>query len=380
LFIASWYPNKEDPLSGIFIRRHAEALSRYCDVSVLYLHYDKKTKESRIEVCCENGVLVFRAYFEAIRALRGSRYPNALFTLSHFFAILSHIKKSCGTPDIVHANVIYPAGLLGLVMKRIYQVPLVLTEHQSPFSVYLSNRPTAVIAKRVMEEASAILPVSTAQMRDMKNLYDSERYLVVPNVVNTEKFKPGQAAPGKKCRVVHISTMDERFKNVCLLLQSVKRLSKQRSDFEVNIVGDGKDRRFVEEYARRLQLGDEVVHFTGRLSEGQVAQHMQSSQFLVLSSNKESFSVVCAEAISCGIPVVCTKCGGPEDYVSDKVGRLVEPRNGVALTDAIDWMIDHHSDFDPDVLHEYARQRFSYESVGRRIFGVYQSILSKQDH
>lgn len=376
LFIASWYPNKEDPLVGIFVRRHAEALSRYCNVSVLHLHYDRNINESGIEVRTENGVRVFRAYFRAIRALRNFRYTNALITLSYFLAIWPHIKRNCGTPDIVHANVIYPAGLLGLVMKRIYHVPLVLTEHIGLFAVYLSNKPTAAVAKHVMKDASKILPVSTAQMQDMKKLYDSDKYLVIPNAINTDKFKPIVVAKSRnKCQVLHVSMMDERFKNIRLLLQATERLRQKRTDFEVSIIGDGKDRRLVEEYSKRLGLGEEAVRFVGGVSEEEVLRYMQEAQFLVLSSNRESFSAVCAEAIACGIPVVCTKCGGPEDYVSAKVGRLVEPRNAVALANAMSWMIDHYSDFDPHILHDYAEQRFSYDAVGKKIFRVYQSLL-----
>ena len=370
LFVVSWYPNKEDPVSGIFIRRHAEAVSKYCNVSVLYLHYASKIKESSIEVSQENGVKVFRAYFKA----RKARYINALFNLSYFLAIFSHIKKFCGTPDIVHVNVIYPAGLLGLVLKRMYHVPLVLTEHRGSLEVYL-RKPTAAIVKLVMADASKILPVSTTQMQDLKNLYDSDKYDVVPNAVNTEKFKPGEAVKSGKCQMLHVSIMDEEKKNIRLLLESTLRLRQKRTDFELRILGDGNDRRRVEEYSRKLGVGDEVVRFVGRVSEEQVVRHMRSSQFLVLSSNKESFSVVCAEAIACGIPVVCTKCGGPEDYVSGSVGRLVEPRNAVALADAMNWMIDHYFDFDPHLLHEFARKRFSYDAVGEKIFRVYQNLL-----
>ena len=38
LFLASWYPHADNPVEGIFVKRHAEAVSRLCDVCVLYIH------------------------------------------------------------------------------------------------------------------------------------------------------------------------------------------------------------------------------------------------------------------------------------------------------------------------------------------------------
>jgi hypothetical protein len=45
LFLASWYPNREHPVSGIFVKRHALAVSNYCDVAVLYVHLGDVERE-----------------------------------------------------------------------------------------------------------------------------------------------------------------------------------------------------------------------------------------------------------------------------------------------------------------------------------------------
>ena len=48
LFLSAWYPNRYDAMAGLFVRKHAEAVSQYADVCVLYLHLDDKIDDFQI--------------------------------------------------------------------------------------------------------------------------------------------------------------------------------------------------------------------------------------------------------------------------------------------------------------------------------------------
>jgi len=60
LFLASWYPNKEHPVSGIFVKRHAFAALEYCDVAVLHVHLGSIDRS--IDVAEDNGIIEVRVY------------------------------------------------------------------------------------------------------------------------------------------------------------------------------------------------------------------------------------------------------------------------------------------------------------------------------
>jgi len=64
LYLASWYPNKEHPVSGIFIKRHAHAVSKYCDVCVLYVHGSQHQKTPSTEFSDEEGIKTVRVYYK----------------------------------------------------------------------------------------------------------------------------------------------------------------------------------------------------------------------------------------------------------------------------------------------------------------------------
>jgi hypothetical protein len=48
LFLSAWYPNRHDSMAGLFVQKHAEAVSMYADVKVLYVHADKDVKHFEI--------------------------------------------------------------------------------------------------------------------------------------------------------------------------------------------------------------------------------------------------------------------------------------------------------------------------------------------
>ena len=43
--MSHWYPNRYDKMFGLFVQKHAEAVSIYCDVAVLYVHADENIKD-----------------------------------------------------------------------------------------------------------------------------------------------------------------------------------------------------------------------------------------------------------------------------------------------------------------------------------------------
>jgi len=67
LFITSWYPREENPVSGIFIREHAKAVSLIDQVAVLYGYQSDKVKKLyEVGVENEENIRVFRVRYKKI--------------------------------------------------------------------------------------------------------------------------------------------------------------------------------------------------------------------------------------------------------------------------------------------------------------------------
>ncbi len=67
--------------------------------------------------------------------------------------------------------------------------------------------------------------------------------------------------------------------------------------------------------------------FYDYLNQEEIKELLLSCDCFVLSSNFETFGVVVIEAMACGLPVISTKCFGPEDILNQSCGLLVEKNN-----------------------------------------------------
>ena len=80
--------------------------------------------------------------------------------------------------------------------------------------------------------------------------------------------------------------------------------------------------------------------------------------------------------MSCGVPIISTRCGGPEDIVNSDNGILVEQGNSRALTIAMKQMIKKVGYFDPIKLQSYVKNNFSQSNYIKNINSLLNTILS----
>jgi glycosyltransferase involved in cell wall biosynthesis len=83
----------------------------------------------------------------------------------------------------------------------------------------------------------------------------------------------------------------------------------------------------------------------GQLERDQVKNLMRESRFYVVSSHVETFGVVVIEALSQGVPVISTKCGGPESILTSEDGYLVDVNNVNALVEGMENILANSEKF-----------------------------------
>ena len=101
------------------------------------------------------------------------------------------------------------------------------------------------------------------------------------------------------------------------------------------IVGDGPERKRLEEVAQRLGVANRV-YFAGQKSQAETIRLMAACDIFVLNSIHEGFPYVVLEAMSVGLPVVATAVGGIPEVVCDREnGRLIASADDDALMQAL---------------------------------------------
>jgi len=120
------------------------------------------------------------------------------------------------------------------------------------------------------------------------------------------------------------------------LLLALKALIEIGIDAELHIIGEGDDYGRILYTSEDLGL-EENVFLHGKLPPEKVRDILQTSDIFVLSSLSEGISNAVLEAMSCGLPIVTTDCGGMREAVTDGIEGFVVPvREPKAMANAIE--------------------------------------------
>lgn len=379
LFVPSWYPNEDDPISGVFIEEQAVALSKEFDVAVLlpkmasWRNVLKSEAPDRPVREQQSGLTVYHEYARPLIPHGPESIDYGTFARAAQKGF-KRVVSEWGTPDIIHAHVVLPAGWSALGVATQHRIPIVLTEHSSPFSMHLGTELSRRLVRETLTGVNQVVAISPALAQQILDFQPGLQIEVIGESLRTDFFVPSE--PVDKAPVTgksfFVAARLAEQKGLEHLVRAVHLLvSKGLNSFELVIGGDGPDRQKLEDLVQTLAVSS-YCRFLGPLNRAQVRERMQNCDVFVLSSLHETFGVVVGEAMACGKPVISTRCGGPEFFVNEQNGVLVDVANPQALAGAMEDFITDRVSFDSQTVRASVVNRFSPEAFVRNITAVYE--------
>jgi glycosyltransferase involved in cell wall biosynthesis len=365
---------------GLFVQKHAEAVSTNCRVKVLYVQPDEKINHFEIEEEKRNNLTELIVYYPVRKQKQYHKIINTINYCIAYWKGYKLIRHDNFQPDIVHANILTRTVVVAYLLKLLKGTPYLITEHWSrylPARNSFNGRFRKLISRWVVKNARAILPVSENLKQAMLgHKLENNNYIVVNNVVDNYFFNENLIVHRLKKRIIHVSCFDEQAKNIKGMLRAVFELSKNRQDFELILIGTGKDYNRAKNYADKLFFPKGTIHFLGEKTSEEVANWMHNSDLLLLFSNYETAGVVIAESLICGKPVLTTNVGIAPEYINAKNGKIIPPKNEKILLEELNFMLDHLDEYNCNEIKEEVLDKFDYKSIGSQIEKIYTEILA----
>ncbi|MGH7616401.1 MAG: glycosyltransferase [Gemmatimonadaceae bacterium] len=281
--------------------------------------------------------------------------------------------------DLIHAHFIYPDGVVAARLGARLGVPVMTTE-PAPWVPWLNDHPRVRRqVARALPHISLVTAVSESQRRQLAPFTGAITPTeVLPNIVDDDVFVLGDEVHDPD-QLAFVGVV-RRVKGLDVLVRALALLRPQHPALRLVVVGNPYYRAYRrdEEEVRRLvgELGlQDRVRFAGQASPAEVATAMRTSALLVMPSRRETFGAVAIEALASGTPVVTTRCGGPEDTMTDDVANFAPPEDPPALARAIEDGLRARLARDPKRLREFAVSRYGRRVVGERIAELYEGIL-----
>lgn len=288
-------------------------------------------------------------------------------------ALLRYIKLF-GKPDIIHAHFIWYSGVIGCLLGKIFGIPVVVTCHHSKH-FYKIPKYNFFEAKFVLKNVDFAVSVSEFLRERLLTLYGDYQITTIPNTVNTELFTPNVKDTSKR-KLFHYTSIGKlrEGKGYEVLIRAFSRIINLDRSI-LNIVGDGPDREYLINLASSLKLDGKVI-FHGKLTCDKLIGLLQKTNAVVSASNLETFGVTIIEALSCGIPVVATRSGGPEEIINKDNGILVEKDNISDLCSGLERIFKNFDSFNQKEIRADCLKRFGYRIIADRLTDVYENLLS----
>lgn len=371
--IARGYPTKEYPMNGIFEFDQAKALVE-CGHKVIYLALDlrsfKRRRKFGRETILKNGVII-----EAINIPCG-KLPKSILRMVRYKA-LKHLYKRCcekyGKPDIIHSHFLEISYTVAKTLGN-ERIPLIMTEHLSALNNKNLSKYIIKTGEKTYKNFKKIIVVGENLKQSLLENFNVDS-IVIPNIVDLTTFNYNNKKRHDSSKFVFISvgSLNKR-KDMGLLIEAFSELVKKHNQCKLIIYGKGPERNALEMKIDELGLKDNV-QLKGLRPRSEISNSMEQAKCFVLASQVETFGVAFIEAMAMGLPVIATRSGGPENFVNDNVGILIEPKSKEKIVEALFYMYNNFNKFDNKDISQYTKERFSSKIIGEKIIRLYNDVL-----
>ena len=358
--VTTWYPNDLNPHEAMWIRRQIEALSPYVE-EYFVLH---------LEVKPSNRFLFNRgsiAHGVRRRLELPLRWWFLIEVLTALFLVYYLFKYQAKKYSIINFHIAYPSLVYWHIFKRWFSVPTIINEHWSAyhFGFGVSDHRNLARIKRIFYQNIPVVAVSRALANDIRNFSQAEfDWCVVPNVVDEGDFWPDRSVNRENS--FFMVSQWKWPKKPLVVFEAFKQFVKTRGDFTLKVAGYGNDYSTMADWVREHDMQHRIV-LLGALSPAEVAACLRTVKAFLHCTEYETFSVVCAEAVSCATPVLASKVGGVAEVVLESEGILVGSNEVSTWADGMEAILNVRI-ASPD-------DRFSKKRVGEMYYGALSRLL-----
>lgn len=357
-------------------------------VSVLAPHERGLVKHETIE---DIEIFRFRYFLERWEKLAYSGRMQELvvknpinfcvFWFFLFFFLLRAVQLTKSIrPAVVHAHWWIPTGVLGYLVSRLRNVPLLVTLHGTDVRLIGRNLFFTYLAGRVFKRAAGITVVSDFIKSQLVGRLgvSPEKVFVLPMPIDPDKIFETEVPPQPRKTILSVARFT-RQKNLDILIKAFHQVRRKWKELDLVIIGEGPERKNLERLISQLNL-ESCVRLYDLMSQEALNRFYNQCDIIVLPSIEEGFGLVLVEGQLCKKPVIGADSGGiPEVIQHDRTGLLFPPGDDESLSLEIERVLTDESLASrlSEAGYQSAKTKFSQEAFLDKYLKVLRWIQKK---
>ncbi len=395
LVTATTFPRWQNDTTPSFVYELCEKLAAKYSITVLAPHHYGAKKKEHI-----NNMEIRRfAYFKPEKLQKlcydGGIIPNIkssflakiqvpLLLFSEFFLSYSLMKKE--QISMLHAHWIMPQGFIAILLKKLFNVPVIVTVHGSDLFP-LKNFLFMKIQRFVAKNADYVTVNSKATAEEIvKRIPEcSAKLKIIPMGIDTNIFKKRNikkpAKYSKNRILLFVGRLSDQ-KGLQYLIEAMPDVIKRESSARLLIIGEGSYRGILQEKAEQNAIQNHA-DFLGALPKSKIAEYYNFADIFVMPSlsnetGTEALGIALLEAMASGCAVIGTNVGGiPYIIKNNHNGILVNQKDPKALASAIIGLLG-----DSKMAMKlgknasiFARLNYSWSKIAKDFLKIYKDVL-----
>lgn len=405
LMMPSWYPTKENPLSGSFFKEQATELAKDFNFVVLLYSAESLRFRSLLKRWFEKRLVEFSidnydTLLPELTFRRVTLLPNGIiFKILNKIGILNKIKNRIEShafkeflnflyvevqfkPDLLYAMTAQVNAPDAARLAHLLKIPYVLAEH-SPFP-FPGHTITAEI-KCAIENAGKVLAISRDKTRQMIMQNVNVSPVLVGNMVDEDIFVlPKNKKNGGVFTILIVAAYNiyKDYPTFFKAMQKLRTIAKNK--FRILIVGFnpviGKSiwNLGAEEFmqlAKSYNLLD-ICTLVEKAERNEMVNYYHEADVFVMTSIQEGFPVSSIEATSCGLPVYATRCGGVDDFIDDENGRLFNIQDSESIALELKKLVDGEVYFNSERIRQKTVTLYGKDAFRKRLSNIFMEVIN----
>ncbi|WP_027420903.1 glycosyltransferase [Crocinitomix catalasitica] len=372
LHIVPWFPNPDNKIEGVFIAKHIKSLAPHCKNSILHVRPGKYSK-SETNLNYEGNNLTRITVKPIINKWR----IKEIYLAKN---IRNFLKEFGSNFDLVNFYIAYPNAInIEKFKSEFKSIKFCISEQWSAyhenFNLAENNKGRLRIAN-IFKHNIPINVVSNALGQDIRKFSNQPEleYNIIPNIVDHTHFNFTAKVENEQftfCSINSWSTL----KNPILLIDAFHLLYKKSPNISLILAGSGQLDETILNHVNELGLTNQIK-IKGRINKEEVASLLKSTNVYCQSSNYETFSAICAEALACGTPVIATNIGGLKDFVNPDNGILVDEMTPKNWSEQMNKIMEQYDAFNKEAIAEEIAQKYNATEVGNIFFKALSQDLN----
>lgn len=273
----------------------------------------------------------------------------------------------------VHAyQASYGGGAAWLIKTLFPKTKFILTLQEGK-ELDKQNRAVMFFRNLMIKKADVITAISVYLADFARSINPKAKISVIPNGVDTEKFKP--AGSPEKNTIITVSRLVPK-NGVGDLIKAMKKVVDEISDAKLIIVGDGPLNESLRSEVKGLKLENQI-EFSGGVSYGETPGYLNRASVFVRPSLSEGLGSAFLEAMAAGLAVIGTPVGGIPDFLKDgETGLFCKPGDHDDIADKIVKLLknDELRNRLADNGRKLVEERYTWNKIASEFKQLYNSF------